>query len=518
MIVSAKSWRGCSAALSFLIILLACTSRFGVTTIDVNSVSTSAGLVSGKTTDDQAVKIFMGIPFAAPPVGELRWKAPQPVVPWTGVRPCVTPPASAMQATPKPFFCWSKEFMAPESPLSEDCLYLNVWTPAKTAQDSLPVMVWIHGGAFTGGSGTVPLYNGEQMARKGVVFVTINYRLGIFGFLAHPELSAESDLKTSGNYGILDQIAALKWVKENIAAFGGNPGNVTIDGQSAGSFSVNILMVSPLAKGLFQRAIGQSGAMFGKQFHMANSLQEAEQSGREITDKMGIRSIADLRTLPVDSVLKIPGHFGLTIDDVVIPPVYETFAAGKQNDVSLLTGWNADDGVSFGPPVNAAQFQAMANKQFGENADQYLKLFPAATDEEAAKSQKLVSQLSFGWNNYSWARMQSETGKGKSYLYFFSRVPPGEPNYGAFHSSEFGYALHTLHLWNRPFTDADYNLENIMSSYWVNFAKTGDPNGDGLPKWPAFNDQNPEVIELGDEIKAEPLPHQEQLLFFNQVN
>ena len=210
----------------------------------------------------------MGVPFAAPPVGDLRWKAPQPVAAWEGVRACVTPPASAIQAPPKPFMCWSKEFMAPESPLREDCLYLNVWTTAKTAQDKMPVMVWIHGGAFTGGSGTVPLYDGEAMSRKGVVFVTINYRLGILGFLAHPELSAESELKTSGNYGILDQIAALKWVKENIAAFGGDPNNVTIDGQSAGAFSVNMLVVSRLAKGLFQKAIAQSGGMFGRQLSL----------------------------------------------------------------------------------------------------------------------------------------------------------------------------------------------------------------------------------------------------------
>jgi para-nitrobenzyl esterase len=507
-----------SAALFFIVFALACTSGQQGKTIDVNSVPTKAGLISGKTTDDQAVKIFIGIPFAAPPVGELRWKAPQPVASWAGVRACVTPPASAMQATPKPFYCWSKEFIAPESPLSEDCLYLNVWTPAKTNQEKLPVIVWIHGGAFTGGSGTVPLYDGEQMARKGVIFITINYRLGIFGFLAHPELSAESDLKVSGNYGILDQIAALKWVKENISAFGGDPENVTIDGQSAGSFSVNILMASPLAKGLFQRAIGESGAMFGSQFQLGSSLKEAEENGKELTDKMGIKSISALRALPADSVLKIPGRFGVTVDQVVIPPVAETFASGKQNDVPLLTGWNADDGVSFGPPLSAGKYRETIKQQFGEKADQYLKLFPGTTDEEAAKSQKLASQLTFGWNNYSWARLQSETGKGKSYLYLFSRVPPGEPNYGAFHSAEFGYALHTLHLWDRPFTDVDFKLEDMMSSYWVSFAKTGDPNGEGLPEWPVFNDRDPEIMGLGDVVKAEPLPNRDQLLFLDQIN
>ena len=496
----------------------ACNSGQKAEIIDVNSVRTQAGIISGKTSDDQAVKIFMGVPFAAPPVGDLRWKAPQPVVSWTGVRACVTPPASAMQAPPKPFMCWSKEFMAPESPLSEDCLYLNVWTPAKSVQEKLPVMVWIHGGAFTGGSGTVPLYNGEGMARKGVIFVTINYRLGIFGFLAHPELSAESDLKSSGNYGILDQIAALKWVKENIAAFGGDPNNVTIDGQSAGAFSVNMLVVSPLAKGLFQKAIAQSGGMFGKHLSLGQTLKVAEEEGKQLTEKMGISSIAELQAISADSLLRIPGRFGIVVDNTVIPPVNETFAAGKQNEVSLLSGWNADDGVSFGPPAKAEQFKAMAKAQYGDKADTFLKLFPAGNDEEAGKSQKLVSQLFFGWNNYAWARIQASTGKGKAYLYNFKRVPPGEPNYGAFHSAEFGYALHTLNLWNRPFTDVDYKLEEVLSSYWVNFAKTGDPNGEGLPVWPAFNDNKPEIIEFGDEVKAAPLPYFDQLKFLNEMN
>jgi len=505
---------------TFLLIsfLFGCTSVSKTEPVDVNSVKTQAGTISGKATDDQAVKTFMGVPFAAPPVGKFRWNAPQPVASWEGVRACVDAPASAMQAPPIPFMCWSKEFMAPESPLSEDCLYLNVWSAAKTVHDQLPVMVWIHGGAFTGGSGTVPLYNGEGMARKGVVFVTINYRLGIFGFLAHPELSAESDLKTSGNYGILDQIAALKWVKQNIAAFGGDPNNVTIAGQSAGSFSVNMLVVSPMAKGLFHKAIAQSGGMFGKELMLGQTLQAAEEGGKQLTEKMKITSIAELRVIPADSLLKIPGRFGIVVDKVVIPPVYETFAAGKQNDVSLISGWNADDGVSFGPPPTAGQFKANAKSQYGDKADAYLKLFPANSDEEAGKSQKLVSQLYFGWHNYTWARMQTSHGTGKAYLYYFKRVPPGEPNYGAFHSAEFGYALHTLNLWNRPFTKVDYKLEDTMSSYWVNFAKTGDPNGEGLPVWPAFNENNPEVIELGDGVKATPLPYREQLKFMDDLN
>jgi len=498
--------------------LFACTSASKIQNIDFNSVKTNTGLISGKTSDDKLVNIFMGVPFAAPPDGDLRWKAPQPAASWEGIRACVTPPASAMQAPPKPFMCWSKEFMAPETPINEDCLYLNIWTAAKTVQEKRPVMVWIHGGAFTGGSGTVPLYDGEAMSRKGLVFVTINYRLGIFGFLAHPELSSESELKTSGNYGILDQIAALKWVSENIAAFGGDPNNVTVAGQSAGAFSLNMLVVSPLAKGLFHKAIAQSGGMFGKQLSLGQTLKTAEETGQQLTEKLKITSITAFRAMSADSLLKIQARFGLTVDNVVIPPIYETFASGKQNDVAVISGWNADDGVSFGPPAKAEQFKAMANSQYGQKADSFLKLFPAGNDEEAEKSQKLISQLFFGWNNYTWAKMQTSHGKGKAYLYYFKRNPPGEPNYGAFHSAEFGYALHTLKLWNRPFSELDFKLEEIMSSYWVNFAKTGNPNGEGLPVWPVFSDVEPEVIELGDEVKSAPLPYQEQLNFLNELN
>lgn len=502
-----------------IVSMWACTSTAPKgTTIDVKSVPTKAGLVSGISSSDQAVKIFMGVPFAAPPVGDLRWKAPQPVAAWEGVRACVTPPASALQAPPKPFMCWSKEFMAPESPLSEDCLYLNVWTAAKTAQDKLPVMVYIHGGAFTGGSGTVPLYDGEAMSRKGVVFVTINYRLGIFGFFAHPELSAESELKTSGNYGILDQIAALKWVKENIAAFGGDPDNVTIDGQSAGAFSVNMLVVSPLAKGLFQKAIAQSGGMFGKQSALGQTIKNAEEGGKQLTEKLKIANMAAFRAMPADSVLKIQGRFSIAVDNVVILPVYDTFAAGKHNDVAVISGWNADDGVSFGPAPKAEQFRENARTQYGDKAESFLKLFPANTDEEAAKSQKIISQLFFGWNNYAWARLQASMGTGKAYLYNFNRVPPGEPNYGAFHSAEFGYALHNLKKWDRPFTEIDYKVEDVMSSYWVNFAKTGNPNGEGLPVWPNFTENNPQIIEFGDEVKVAPLPFKDQMKFMDEIN
>ncbi|HOH24520.1 MAG TPA: carboxylesterase family protein [Bacteroidales bacterium] len=498
--------------------LMACSAGKQPTQINVNSVVIEDGKLSGKLSDDGIVKIFMGIPYAAPPLGELRWKSPQPIKKWEGTRECVASPASAMQAKPAAYMCWSEEFQPPVEPISEDCLYLNVWSPAKTTADKLPVIVWIHGGAFINGSGTVPLYNGEGMAKKGVIFITINYRLGIAGFFAHPELSSESEMKVSGNYGILDQIAALKWVKKNIEAFGGNPGNITIAGQSAGSFSVNVLVASPKAKGLFHKAIAQSGGNFSLTNNRSEALEAQEAKGLRVTESLGLKSIEEMRSLPAESLLSINERFGLTTDNVVIPSIYETFEKSEHNDTPLLTGWNADDGVSFGPGPSAEKFTEMARNNYGEKAERFLQLFPAATDKQAEASQKLLSQLYFGWQNYTWARMQTRKGKNPAYVYFFTHVPPGEqPYYGAFHSAEFAYALHTLKFWNRPFSEPDFQLEEIMSSYWANFAKTGNPNGEGLPEWPVFNPDKPEVMDLGDNVKAISLPHQEQLSFLDEA-
>jgi para-nitrobenzyl esterase len=479
--------------------------------VTTDRVVVESGIISGIAGTDTSVKIFKGIPFAQPPVGDLRWKPPVPPKHWDGVRNCSAFSASALQAKPAPFAMWSKEFMAPEEPLSEDCLYLNIWTAARYQQDKLPVIVWIHGGAFTGGSGSVPLYDGEEMAKKGVVFITINYRLGIFGFLAHPELSKESPGNVSGNYGILDQIAALLWVKNNIAAFGGDTARITIAGQSAGSISVNALMVSPLAKGLFQRVIAQSGGMFSSSF--STNLADAEKSGNDLLNQLKVKSIAELRSMPADVLLKNGGRMGLTIDGYVIPSSYSTFKAGKQNDVPLLTGWNQDEMAYFVPPTKMQVFKDNAAKQFGNSSGDFLKLFPANTDAEATQSQKLLSVLSFGGMNYRWAMMQSETGKSRVYLYYFSRVPPGEPDFGAFHSAEFGYALKTLRLWNRPFTAYDHQLSEMMSSYWINFAANGDPNGKNLPVWPAFTKDTKQVILFGDEVKQGEVPFRKQLEF-----
>jgi para-nitrobenzyl esterase len=422
-----------------------------------------------------------------------------------------------MQNPPVPFFAWSAEFLIPPQPIAEDCLYLNVWTAANTSDEKLPVLVWIYGGGFGSGGNSVPLYDGEDLAKKGIVVVALNYRVGILGFLAHPELSAENPDQTSGNYGILDQIAALEWVNRNIAAFGGDPDKVTIAGQSAGAFSVNALVVAPKAKGLFHKAIAQSGGMFHRGSGLISGISGAEERGKSLTDTMAV-TLADLRKIPADSLLKFPGRFGPVIDGKVLPGVVQSFENGSFSDVPLLTGWNADDNVSMGPPITPEAFKANAKKQYGGRAGEYLQLFPAGNEVELAETQNMISELMFGLQNYAWAKMQTEKGQNDAFVYYFTRIPPGEPNYGAFHSAEFSYALHTLRNWNRPFEPVDYALEKIMSAYWINFVKTGNPNGEGLPEWPVFNPEDPLVIDLGADVKTRALPYWEQLKFLESIN
>ncbi len=461
------------------------------------------GDIAGSRSSDGKVAIYKGIPFAAPPVGGLRWKAPQLVTNWSGVRDCTKFGPSAVQTPPVPFFVWSQEFMAPLAPISEDCLNLNVWSAAAKPTDKLPVIVWIHGGGFMSGAGACPIYDGEGMAKKGVVFVSINYRLGVFGFLAHPELNRESGHNASGNFALLDMIAALKWVQQNIAAFGGDPDRVTIAGQSAGSFAVNALMASPLAKGLFHRAIGQSGGMFGDR---ALGLPEASLQGIDLVKKLGRYSISDLRSMHADTLLKYGGGYSPVIDGYVIPKdVHTIFSEGKQNDVPLLTGYNRDEGFVFGETMTAEQFRTDANTKYGDLAEEFLKAFPATDDAVAKQSQKnFFRDMAFAWQGYTWARLQSEKGKSKAWLYRFDRVPPGRPDlaeHGAFHSAEIAYALHSLPMWQRPWEKLDQQLSEQMSSYWANFAATGDPNGKGLPKWESFNSAAPNTLVFNKKTR-----------------
>ncbi len=489
------------------ILLFVFTNHLHAQTIDV--VKTNAGMVSGTTDAEGDVHIFKGIPFAAPPVGELRWKAPQAVQTWGGVKKCDAFSASPVQNKPTPFMMYTPEFLIPPEPISEDCLYLNVWTAAKSVKEKRPVIVWIYGGGFVSGGSACAIYDGESLAKKGVVFVSVNYRVGVFGFLAHPELSKESNGKASGNFAFLDQIAALQWVKKNITAFGGDPDRVTIAGQSAGSFSVNALMASPVAKGLFQRAIGESGAMFSADGR-ALTLKAAEENGEKFMEAVHANSIEEMRKMSAEDLQKASGSFssGPVIDGYVLPAnVYSIFDGSKQNDVPLLTGWNGDEGFSFGKDPSPDEYKANALKQYGDLAGEFLKIFPGNTPEEIKKSAFASGRDNiFSWQAYTWARMQSSKGKNKAYLYQFNHISPGEEKYGAFHTSEVPYALHTLHEWNELWTDDDKKLEDIISSYWVNFAATGNPNGAGLSEWDAFDINKDAVMVLNvDEQQSKPI-------------
>jgi len=469
-------------------------------------VKTLNGSVSGSSQGE--INIFKGIPFASPPVGELRWKAPHPVANWSGVRKCISFSASPYQPKPEPFLCWSVEFIAPPEPLSEDCLYLNIWTVAKNSNERRPVFVWIYGGGLTSGSAACAIYDGEEMAKRGIVFVSINYRVGPFGFMANPELSKEQK-NASGNYGIMDQIAALQWVQKNIAAFGGDPGHVTIAGQSAGSISVNALLASPLAKGLFQGAILQSGGILGS--HMVASLQDAEAIGAALQKKTGAGSLEELRKKPADEILKASQslgsmRMGLTSDGYVLPKdINAYFKEGKQNDVPVIMGWVSGDAMLFGKPdITAEKFTERAKEKYGADATEYLKIFPAKNNEQAQASQLEINLLSFAaYPAYLLAGFDNKP----TFIYQSSFVPtdkPGFPNYGAFHTSEVPYALHTLHTWKRPWQKRDFDMEALMSDYWIQFIKTGYPNVSGLPVWKPYTRTEGAILEIDSVTALKP--------------
>ncbi len=470
-------------------------------------VNTANGKISGSINAAKTVRIFKGIPFAAPPVNGFRWQAPQPVQNWKGVKHCTAFSASPMQNKPEPFNCWSEEFIAQPKPLSEDCLYLNVWTTSK--EEKKAVFVWIYGGALNSGSANCAIYDGEEMAKKGVVFVSINYRLGVFGFMAHPELSKESGHHASGNYGFLDQLAALKWIKKNIAAFGGDPNNVTIAGQSAGAFSVIALMASPLAKGLFHKAIAQSGGLLSSM--PRKNLAESEEQGVAIMKKANAISINELRKKSAEELQILSnnqqlGRFGTTLDGYVLPiDLMEHFKKGLHTQTPVLTGWVTGDGSFLDDTkMTIEEYKKEAQTKYGEKADTYLNIFPVSTtDEVKAVKQKLALLNIAGMRSHLLAGFNSK----KTFVYQFGRVPPDKPDFpncGAFHTAEVPYTLHTLHTWNRSWQALDKNLENIISSYWINFAKTGDPNGNNLPAWKSYNKHSGNIMLLGDKVEVKP--------------
>ncbi len=426
-----------------------------------------------------------------------------------------------MQNNPVPFGPWSVEYLIPKEPISEDCLYLNVWTGASSAKEKRPVVIWIYGGGFVSGGTGVPVYDGVAMAKKGIIFVSANYRVGIFGFFALPGLTKESAHHASGNYGLLDQIAAIKWVKKNIAAFGGDPDNITIAGQSAGSMSVNCLVASPLCKGLFKHAIAESGAeLVETPGRKTPTLQQAEEEGTKYEQSINANSLEALRKIPAEELLKKQWPLSSPIIDGFVLPQFipDIFAAGKENNVDLLTGWNEDDGLAFGKLDNAEEFKKHAEQKYGADAEKFLSFYPAKTDEEAIASQeKLSRDMIFGIQNYTWANKQSGFKNSKVYVYRFARKLPATGDYikyGAFHTGEVAYAYDNLDFVHRcPWEPADYALEKTMSSFWANFIATGNPNGKNLPEWPSYTTKNNLAMILNIKPEVKKLPGKNALDF-----
>lgn len=487
-------------------------------------VAVDGGLITGTPTPQwtYGVRLYRGIPYAAPPTGDLRWRPPQPVVPWQGVKAADHfSPVCMQMPTDTEGNAWREGLV----PASEDCLYINVWTPAKNSSDRLPVMVFIYGGGNTRGAASENQYDGAYLAKKGVVFVSFNYRLNVFGFLAHPDLTAESDHHSSGNYALLDQIVALRWIQRNIAKFGGDPNTVMIFGHSAGASNVSSLLASPLAKGLFERALMQSGSNLGK----GVQLSDAEKNGVKFAESLGAHSIADLRKLSAEQILKASrAPMSLIVDGWVLPQdVYSMFAEGKQNDVPVIVGTVGSDAPGPAPgPARAADVPAYAQKTFGDLADQYLKVFPADTDDQATKSALAFRTNRAEANARMLARLQLKTGKSKAYWYIFTHLSPfpeglewgGRParEWGAYHGSEIVYVFDAFPLQDWAWRPVDYKVGDIVSSMWTNFVKTGDPNGTGLPKWPAYDPESDVLMNFADNPQAQPAPSKAALDFFDK--
>jgi para-nitrobenzyl esterase len=473
-------------------------------------VMTEYGLVQGLTETD--LTVYRGIPFAAPPVGELRWRAPQPAAKWEGVRP-------ALQFGPDPYQGDGK------GNVSEDCLYLNIWTPAKSATDKVPVLVWIYGGGFSFGSTSTPVHNGEHLARKGVVLVSINYRVGPLGFLAHPDLTAESPHHASGNYGLLDQIAGLQWVKKNIAAFGGDPGKVTVFGESCGGISISMLCASPEANGLFRGAISQSGGSFGPTRPTTypgenmRTLAMAEASGIEFARKVGAASLAELRAV---APAKLPPGFGSgsgwpIVDGWVIPgDQHKLYEAGRYNDVDILVGYNSDEGLSFSREKTAAEFIANTQKRYGPFADKLLAVYPVGKNSVPKTARDLMRDAAFGWQTWAWATLQARTGKSRVFYYHFDQHaehPAGSPeaDHGTPHGVDVPYVFQTLDPKDPNLTAGDKAISETMSTCWTNFAKRGDPNGPGVPAWPEFTGKNRPVMYFHNTASLGAVPSADAL-------
>ncbi len=512
------------------------TEVTGGSTTGGGAVEVRGGTISGTMSDiDPAVAVYRGVPYAAPPTRQLRWRPPQAVEPWEGTRAA----DRYAPGCPQVFRSADSLYGHGADTIDEDCLYLNVWTAADDATTGLPVMVWIHGGALTGGTGALPGYRGDRLASRGVVVVTINYRLGPFGYLAHSLLSAESEHGSSGNYGVLDQIAALQWVQDNIAGFGGDPGRVTIFGESAGAWSVNTLQASPLARGLFHRAIGQSGGRFGGTARLQDGSvvgPSAEEVGssfiegmlannQRLTMELGEDVPVELefmRRATADEILDFmassdtPFRTSENVDGWVLErSIYDTFAAGAQHDVPVIVGANADEATSLDggrQSVDLASHRAQVEEVFGALASEHLETYAASDDESARKASiDSASDVTFNWEMRTWARMMASVSSD-AYLYLFTRRAPGEDSaLGAFHGAETVYVFDNLGLtpWppniGRQFDDVDRQLADLMATAWVNFASAGDPNGPGSAEWPPYDASEDRLMVFGET--AEPMPH-----------
>lgn len=495
---------------------------------DAPRVETTNGIVEGVTAGS-GIHVFKGIPYAAPPVRDLRWKPPQPPMDWEGVRRADRFGPQCMQQRVFDDMVFRSEGT------SEDCLTLNVWTPDTAPTEPLPVLVYFYGGGFLAGDGSEPRYDGERMAERGIVAITLNYRLGVFGFLAHPALSAELPHGASGNYGLLDQAAALRWVRTNVAAFGGDPARITIAGESAGSVSVSAQMASPLAKDLIAGAIGESGSLLGTLPPVP--LAEAERQGARFAERIGAESLDALRALASTRLLDLASQrgaprFPLAIDGYFFPePPLETYAEGRQAEVPLLLGWNSEETnyrFLLGPnEPTPATFERVVRELYGDRAADVLAIYPASTPEETIQSATdLAGDRFIGYSTWKWADLHRQTSDAPVYRYFYAHPRPHAraedappPATGAVHSAEIEYALGNLatnevYAW----TDEDFRVSEVMQGYFANFIKTGDPNGPDLPPWAAADGEQPMVMVLDAEPRAEPARHRARYLLLDELS
>ncbi|MBQ0960906.1 carboxylesterase family protein [Ideonella sp. 4Y11] len=481
-------------------------------------VVTNHGAVEG--VDQGGVRAFLGIPYAQPPVGPLRWRAPQDLPAWPGVRATQAFAPACMQDTPRAWGPFTDEYVQLRAPISEDCLYLNVWTPQNAAAGSLPVLVWIHGGGFGSGAASVPIYDGASLAARGAVVVSINYRLGLLGFLSHPALAAESPQSVSGNYGLLDMVAALRWVQANIARFGGRADQVTIAGQSAGAAAVVDLLAMPSARGLFQRAIAMSGAGMGAR---PLTLAEAQRQGEQLLNQAGIGSLAELRQRPAESLLSLKPAMDFSggmprlllapvVDGQVLPVDPETTAAALASPVPLVSGYMADEGFVMGPPPSTpASFEAHVRQRYGAAADGFLAAYPHADDAQATASMRQIGRDRYMASLLLWAERRARLGQ-TVYGYVYERPIPGPDaaRFGAFHTGEVPYLFGVFE--HRPYTAEDRAVSVLLQTHWLGFAA-----GRGLPApWTAITDRASPVTRLGQPVpvSGEALSSPQRLRLF----